>query len=161
MAQALTEQESRYYVSYTRREILVTLLIGALVGFVVWALAQILNKTIFTPLMCNVGSTSKCGMSFEYAAITAQLIAAVIGLVALVRQLTYRPLLIVIASTAALWGAVTMMSAWPWYAALPATIVLYGLAYGLFMLVARIRVLLLSMLALIVLAVVVRLTLNS
>lgn len=153
--------ESRHFVSYGRVEIIRTLIIGALVGIIVWGLAWLLNAWVFHPLMCSTDVVAKCNISSDYAAIAAQIIAAVVGLIALVRQRIFRPLLIVIAVTLTLWGMIGDMSGWVWYGALIASIVTYALAYAVYMLLARIRMLLLSVVAMVVLFVITRLMLNS
>lgn len=153
--------ESRQYVGYSRNEIIRTLIVGALVGIIVWGLSWLLNKGVFTPLMCHTHVGSKCTLTPLYSGIAAEIIAAVIGLIALVRQRIFRPLLVVLAATITLWGLIGDLTGTVWYASLVACIITYALAYAVFMLLARIRLLLLSIVAMVVLFVVTRLVLNS
>lgn len=153
--------ESPHYVSYTRAEMLQTLAIGAVVGLFVWGLTWILHTYAFIPLMCKSGMVDKCSDSYAYSLIAAQVIAAVIGLVALAQRRVFRPLLIVLVATATLWGMLATINSWTWYGELIGCIILYALAYLVFMLLGRIRNLLLSAVAMAVLLVITRLILNS
>lgn len=154
-------KESPHYVSYTRAEMVQTLVIGAVVGVLVWGLTWVLHKYAFNPLMCESGVASKCSDSYSYSLITGQIIAAVVGLIALAQRRIYRPLLVVLASTATLWGLLSTITNWTWYGILIASVVLYAVAYFVFMLLGRIRNLLLSVVAMVILLVVTRLILNS
>lgn len=154
------ETDSPHVMNYTSRDIVRALLVGLIVGLLVWGLAWLFTNYVFESLLCRDGS-NKCEMSGQYAAISAQLVAAVVGLIVLVRQLVFRPLLVVLAATVALWGSLTLVASLPWYAALLATAIFYALAYTLFMLLARLRSFIWALIALIVMVVVVRLVLTA
>ncbi|HEU0266699.1 MAG TPA: hypothetical protein VFQ70_03655 [Candidatus Saccharimonadaceae bacterium] len=153
--------ESRHFVGYSRNEIIRTLIVGALVGIIVWGLTWLLNKGVFSPLMCHATIANTCSQTSAYAAIAAQIIAAIFGLITLVRQRVFRPLLVVLAASITLWGVVSDVHNTVWYAALVACVITYALAYAAFMLLARIRMLLLSLVAIVVLFVITRLVLTS
>lgn len=153
--------ESPHYVSYTRTEMVQTLVIGAIVGVVVWGLTLLLNKYAFGPLMCRSGIAGKCSDSYSYALITSQVVAGIIGLIMLVRRRIFRPLLVVLGVMITLWGSLNILSDWTWYGAALASLVLYAIAYLVFMLLARIRMLLLSVVAIVVLLAITRFVLNA
>ena len=161
MAGKAVDSGTQQLVAYTRREIFQAVIAGVVVGAVVWMMTWLLDKAIFEPLMCRVANAAQCYNHLEYSGIAAQVVGAITGLVMLVRQLSYRPLLVVIAVTVALWSMVRLAYEWPWYASLPVMIVLYGLAYGLFVLLARFRHLVMSVVAIVVMVVIVRLAVNS
>ena len=157
---APVETGSSHVVTYTLRDIIRAVIVGLVVGALAWGLAWLFTNYVFEPLLCRDGS-AKCQSSDGYAAVSAQLVAAITGLIVLVRQLVFRPLLVVLAATIALWGSLVLVAALPWYAALITTALLYGLAYGLFMLLARLRSFALTVIVMTVIVVVVRLVLTS
>jgi hypothetical protein len=67
--------------------------------------------------------------------------------------------LIVIAATIALWGINTLTASMAWYFALPVIMIMFGLVYGLFAWIARIRSFILAIVVTVVLVVIVRLAL--
>ena len=113
-------------------------IIGAVVGAFSWMLAHVFGLYVLKPASCT-GEALACAASSQPAIIIATLIAACIGLFGLVKLQIFRPLLIVIAATASLWGVVSFVTALPWYASLASVTLFYALAYTTFMWVARIR----------------------
>lgn len=154
-------QESRYVVGYSRNEIIRVFIIGLVIGLLTWGMAWALNKGVFIPLMCKTHVASKCSESYAYALVASQVVVALLALFALVRQRVFRPLLVVLASTVTLWGLLHTVTDWTWYGTALASAVLYALAYVAFTLLARIRPLLLSAVAIVVLLVVARFVLSS
>lgn len=157
---APVETDSSHIISYTFRDVAHALLVGLIVGVLTWVLAWGFTNYVFEPLLCQ-SSGAKCGLSGDYAAVSAQLVAAVVGLIILVRQLVFRPLLIALAATVALWGSLTIVSMLPWYGALLATGLFYSLAYALFMLLARLRSFVLAIVTLVIVVAVARLALMA
>ena len=82
-----------------------------------------------------------------------------IGLVTLARMRVYRPLLVVLAATVALWGLESSIASLPWYWGLLAVVVFFALAYGLFSWLARIRNFIMAVVITVVVVVVIRLLL--
>lgn len=138
------------------------LLVGALVGAFCWILAHVFGLYVLKPTSCT-GEALACAATSQPAAIVATLIAACIGLLGLVKLQVFRPLLIVIAATASLWGVVGILGTGmlPWYFSLVAVILLHGLAYTTMMWIARIRLFWLAVLISLVLVVALRLIINA
>ena len=88
--------------------------------------------------------------------IVAMLVGSIGGLVGLARTRIYRPLLIVIVSVIALWGIQNVLMGLDWYWAMMITAVFFGLAYGVFGWLARIRNFILAIVLVAVLTVLVR-----
>ncbi|MFI5212777.1 MAG: hypothetical protein ACHQTE_02340 [Candidatus Saccharimonadales bacterium] len=160
MATVYTDEKPAPFISMNTRQFIVIALIGAVVGIAAWGLTILLNSYVYQAVLCH-GNGSKCNMSFLYASITTNILAAAVGLFGLVRMQIFRPLLIVLAAMAALWSSVVIVAALPWYLVATCCLVLYALAYALFAWIARIRSFLLAAVIVIVLVVVVRLILNS
>lgn len=143
-------------VSMTYRELISVILIGAAVGAVVVLLYFLLNTFIFSAVLCRPQSTGDCNQAPNYAMIVALVIGSIAGVASLARVRVYRPLLIVLASAIALWGMQYVLVNVAWYWAMIATVVPFGLAYGLFGWLARIRHFILAIIVTIVLVVAVR-----
>lgn len=119
-------------VTMSRIELMNIFFIGLTTGLITWGLHQLLNKYLFTAVLCKGVATNDCARSPEYALMVASVLGAMVGLFALVRIRAYRPLLVVIGSTIALWGFGGLFVGTLWYWALLIMAVLFGLAYALF-----------------------------
>ncbi len=133
----LDETATKFSVM-TGRQVGQTMLLTAAGGAITWGLAVLLDKYAFQPILCS-GDGERCGISLQYGAITASILVAIFMLLGLVRLGIFRPLLVVLAATASLWGLAEMVRVWPWYYAVLGMVVLYALAYGTFSWVSRIR----------------------
>lgn len=133
----LDETATKFSVMTGRQAGQAMLLAGA-AGAIAWGLTVILDKYVFQAILCS-GDGERCGMSLQYGAITASVLAGILMLLGLVRLGVFRPLLVVLAATVSLWGLVEMVRVWPWYYAVLAMVVLYALAYGTFSWISRIR----------------------
>lgn len=116
--------------------------IGVVAGLTWWVLTIIIRQYVVEPLACrDISSVATCLNAFDISGnITAVLVAA-IALFVLIRFLQPRPIIIVIASLIVLWGLAGMVNGLAWYWALGWSVVLYGLAYSLFAMIARIPLL--------------------
>lgn len=133
-----------------------TALTGVGVGLLTAAAMFLLNKFIFSAVLCRPQSVSDCSQAPFYAMIVAIVIGAIAGLVALAQMRLYRPLLVVLAATIALWGVNTLVAPFAWYWALLIVAVLFGLAYSLFAWIARIRNFVMALVVTVVVVVLVR-----
>ncbi|HEU4715827.1 MAG TPA: hypothetical protein VFS14_03280 [Candidatus Saccharimonadales bacterium] len=115
------------------------LLLGAVIGLLVWGLSLTIDRYVLTPTLCQAGQIAQCGNTAVYAEDIAAVIGAAVGLFFLVRLQVYRPLLVVIAVVVSLWGILGQVALLPWYGIGLAAIALYAFAYGLFAWVARFR----------------------
>lgn len=145
----------------TASELMRAMASGAAVGLVGAIAMTLMNKFIFSAVLCRPQSVADCAQAPTYAMIVAMVLSAIVGLILLARMRVYRPLLIVLAATVALWGISTVLSTLVWYWALLAAIVFFALAYGLFSWAARIRNFILAVVVTVVLIVVVRLFLMA
>lgn len=143
-------------VSMPGRELMATIAVGVGVGLLVALVSYLMNTFVFGVVLCRPQSSAECSQAPHYAAIVAMIVGAIAGVVALARLRVYRPLLIVIAATIALWGVSAMFSglAWYWFVAILA--VIFGLAYGLFSWASRLRSFILAIVVVIVLIVAIR-----
>lgn len=135
-------------------------LVGAVAGAFSWILTHVFGLYILKPAACS-GEALACAASSQPAIIIAALIAASIGLFGLVKLQTFRPLLIIIAATASLWGVVGFVTALPWYVSLITVVLFYALAYVTFMWIARIRTFWLVVLISLILVVALRLIITA
>lgn len=108
-------------------------LIGLLVGVVTYALYLLLLNFVFEPIMCRAGDlTARCGNKEGFASAVAIILGSMVGLVFLVRERVYRPLLVILAVGLSMWGVFGVITGLAW---LPATLVIaaaFGLSYMLF-----------------------------
>lgn len=144
------------------RDVVSVAVVGLAVGVITWVAATLLERFVFSAVMCRDDAATNCANAESYALIVAMILGGVSALIALVQARIYRPLLVVIAVTAALWafaGALDLGDI-AWYLSLPITAVLFALSYALFAWVARLRSFVLSVVLSIVLVVAIRLTLS-
>lgn len=148
-------------VTMTARELIGTVVLGMVAGLIVAGLVYVLNKFVFTPILCRPGLGTDCTQAPTYSTIVAYVIAGFVGIIALARLRIYRPLLVVIAASIALWGAYALVQGMVWYWSALAIALLFGFAYGAFAWIARVRSFLMALVLTVVLVVAVRLMLNA
>jgi hypothetical protein len=161
MATTTTTTESPLFIAMAFQRLLLVAVVGLVTGLAIWGLTLVLDTYIYKALLCANEAAQQCVSSTRYATVTATILGAAVGLFGLVRLQIFRPLLVVAVTIIALWGLIAVVSPMPWYAALPAVMVLYAVAFAVFTWLARIRYFLVSLIAIIILIVVVRLVLNS
>ncbi|HTK39648.1 MAG TPA: hypothetical protein VL362_02175 [Patescibacteria group bacterium] len=143
-------------VSTYGREVASIVAVGAAVGLIVSGAYYLLEKYIFSAVLCRAGADASCSQAPEYAMVVAMVIGAIVGLLALVQVRVYRPLLVVIGSLVTLWGFTNLVSDLTWYWSLLASVVFFALTYLLYAWVARIRSFLLASIIAIILFVATR-----
>lgn len=141
----------------TGRDLINIILVGVGVGLLFGVAYFLLNKFIFGAVLCRVQAPSDCSEAPMYSFVVAAVVAAIAGLVNLARMHVYRPLLVVLASTVALWGIHQLVLDAAWYWGLLSVMIIFGLAYGLFSWIARIRSFVVALILVAVAVVVVRL----
>lgn len=148
------------FIGMSVRDLFMTIVVGALVGLATAGIALLMNRYVFTAVLCRSEATaSDCTNAPLYATIVAMIIGAIAALVALANMRMYRPLLVVIAATATLWGFHVLTVSMPWYWALVVPMVLFGLIYGMFTWIARIRSFLIAVILTVLVVVGIRLLL--
>ena len=147
------------FVTLSMSGLVSALLVGAGVGLLSTGIYLLLNHFIFSAALCRAG-VEGCSNAPLYSTIITAVIAVIMGVVALARVGTYRPLLVALASSIGLWSIYMVVGSAFWLWALLIGAVLFALAYGLFAWVARVRSFIIAIVALIVLTVIVRLVLG-
>lgn len=148
-------------VVMTYKKLLFVIACGAVAGLATWGLTHLLDAYIYKAILCSGDTTVQCASSYQYATTTATILGAAIGLFGLVRLQAFRPLLIVIATFVALWGLLESLLPMSWYVAAGSAAVLYGLAFGAFAWLTRIRKFYVAIIIVILVIVAVRFVLNS
>lgn len=143
-------------IPMSSRELVTTLIGGAIIGAIVVALYLLLNHLVFTAVLCRPQAPADCSQAPTYAMIVAQVIGVIAGIGMLVRLRVYRPLLVVLATLISLWTLQTLIAPLPWYFSVLAAAVLFGLSYALFAWIARIRSFILALVITVVLVVITR-----
>lgn len=161
MATTNTTTESPFFITMSIRSLLFVLIVGLVSGLAIWGLTFLLDTYVYKALLCANETAQQCISSTRYATVTATILGAAVGLFGLVRLQVFRPLLVVAAAIVALWGLLAVVSPMIWYIAAPVVAALYGLAFAVFAWLARIRHFLISLIAIVILVVIVRLVLNS
>lgn len=155
MSETASETRSNF-VPMTWRELARIGAIGAVIGALSVGLYVLFHTYIFQAVLCRDQANTACGQAATYAAITTAFIASFVAVVVLAHIRVYRPLLIILAAILALWGIQAIAAVLPWYWALAGMIAVGALAYSLFAWIARIRSFILSAVAAIVIAVIIR-----
>ena len=155
MSETASETRSSL-VPMTWRELARIGAIGAVIGALSVGLYVLFHAYIFQAVLCRDQANTACGQAATYAAITTAFIASFVAVVVLAHIRVYRPLLIILAAILALWGIQSIVAVLPWYWALAGMIAVGALAYSLFAWIARIRSFILSAVAAIVIAVIIR-----
>jgi len=115
------------------RALLNIFIVGLLVGVVTYALYLLLLQLVFEPIMCRgTGAIVRCESKESFAGAVAIVVGSMVGLVFLVRERVYRPLLVVIACMLALWGIFTLVATLPWLLATVVVAVAFALGYATF-----------------------------
>lgn len=149
------------FVGMTVRELVTTVLVGAGAGLAATAITILMNKFVFAAVLCRADAAADCANAPMYSMIVGLVVGSVAGLVALAQLRVYRPLLIVVATAIALWGFQVLVAGMAWYWALGVMMVLFGLSYGLFAWIARVRSFLLAAVIAVILVVALRLLIVS
>lgn len=151
------DDTTRLYTAVSRRQLVEVVIVGAVVGLLVWVLAGVLDVHVFQRWLCGEnGSVSYCSEASNYANATAMIIGALVGLFLLIRAMVYRPLLIVLAVTLALWGLPTLTAPLHWFAGVLAAVLLTAIAYLAFTWLARLQSILLSLVTVVVVVLITR-----
>jgi len=116
-----------------RAKLIKIFLSGLVVGILTYALYVVLERFVFDPILCREGvALARCETKDDFAAGLALLLGSMGGLVLLVRQLVYRPIMALLGVVVSLWGVFALVAALPWFVALIIIALLFGVAYTLF-----------------------------
>ncbi len=159
MAKAKQAEQPVSIIPMLQSDFMSILVLGAVTGLVIWGLGLVLNRYVFDVYLCQSELSSQCASAKNYSAVVATIIGGIAALVGLIRLRVYRPLLVLIASVLSLWGVVQIGWNLELFTGLVIAVLLYGLAFGLYSWIARIREFWISLLVIILLVVAVRLAL--
>lgn len=159
MSKATKVEDPTPIIPMLRSDLMSVLVLGGIIGAIVWLLGLLLHTYVFDAYFCQGDINSQCGSAKNYAAVAATLVGGVAALGGLVRLRVYRPLLVVLASLISTWGVVQISWDFGWFTGILVAIVLYGLAFGLYGWMSRIREFWVALLIIILLVVAVRLAL--
>ena len=137
-----------------------TIALGAVIGAIVWLATVLIGRYIIEPMTCGqVVHAAFCSDSRPVAGSIAAILAAVGGVVVMVRMAASRPIVVAIAAAALLWSIAALTDGLFWIEALAWSVVLYALSYALFAWIARYASLLIALVITVVLVVVIRIAL--
>lgn len=158
MAEVVTKVRRVSYVDLPMKQASRAFIVGILSGIASWGLSKALLALVFTKIFCNDGlNVDRCANSGDYANIVALVLVAVAGIYFLVRFGIYRPLVVVVASLAALWPLLAMVANLSIISSIIITGVLFGIAYLAFAWLVRVRPIWLSIIFVAIVAIVTRL----
>lgn len=160
MAATVRDEQATHLIAMHRQHLIQVVIIGALVGFATWGLTILLETYVYKPLLCRIGDAS-CVAAPSYALATANILAAISGLFALVRFQVFRPLLVVLAALIALWSLPVVVAALAWYWSALIVAVMTAGAYLVFSWFARIRSFALALIVTIVIIITLRYVMYS
>ena len=124
----------------TTRELISSIWIGAIFGALTWVFTYILSQYVIGKIACSLGSSLvSCTDAVPVAAGVAVVLASIVGLVFLVRERAFRPLLIVLATIVTLWGINGSWLETPTFVTFLATLLLSALGYTVFGWFSRVR----------------------
>lgn len=146
-------------VAMSTRDLFGVLVLGGVVGLLIWGLGLALNRYVFDVFLCQNGPGGQCVHARDYAAGAAIIAGSVLALIGLMRLRVYRPLLIVLATAISLWGVVQLAWGMERYWGALVVLAMYLLAYGLYAWVARLRQFWITLAVTVVLVAAVRLAL--
>ncbi len=137
----VTESSPRWggLIELQPQQLVQIVLLGLGVGAAAWLLTLLIRQAILVPLFCGDPSNGICGGSVDIAGGIATVLAAITGLMGLVRLGIYRPLIIAVASAISLWGLSGLVSELLWFEALAWFALLYALCYAAFAWLVRPR----------------------
>lgn len=114
--------------------------IGLGLGLAWWVCMSILRHYVVEPLACsNLSMASACVDSLGVAGSISAILIGVLGAYLLVRWLQPRPIVIALSTAVLLWDLGYFLTGLAWWETILWSLFFYGLTYGLFSLVARVR----------------------
>jgi hypothetical protein len=139
------------------RTILNILLYGVVVGFITFLLYLLLSHFVFEPILCRDSvALARCETKDGFASGVAIVLGAIVGLVFLVRERVYRPILAIIGVCVSLWGIFALLALLPVVLAGIVAVILFSLSYVLFSWLVQPTSLAISVVGVVVVAVLAR-----
>ena len=108
-------------------------LYGIIIGIATFLLYIGLERFIFEPILCReTDALARCESRQDFSSGVAIVLGSIIGLVLLVRERVYRPILAIIGVAVSLWSVFALVSGLPVVLAAATSTILFGIAYVLF-----------------------------
>lgn len=121
------------WTTMTWRQGMTLFLSGVLVGLVTYGLYVLLERYVFEPIMCReTVALVRCESKDEFANVIALVLGSMLGIVLMVRQRVYRPLLAILGIFLAFWSIFLTLAALPWIVMMIVAALTFGFAYLLF-----------------------------
>lgn len=130
-------------------------LLGIILGAATWLLTIVIDRFIMSALLCG-GQGPTCETSTLVAGNVAIVLAAIGGLLGMVRLGVYRPLLVVIAAAIVLWGLSGYTLGMQWYEAMAWTVLFTAVTYAAFVWLVRPRFFLFAIILVLVVVILAR-----
>jgi len=136
-------------------------LYGLLVGIVTFAAYLLLERFAFEPILCRESAAlARCDSREAIASGTAIVLSSMLGLILLVRERVYRPILAIIGVAVSLWGLFGLVASLPIILAAVVSVILFAVAYVLFSWLVQPTSLVISIIAVVVAATLARLAMG-
>lgn len=137
-------------------------LTGAGLGAIYWILTVLIGKYVIDPIFCrSVTDAAACTNSVGIAGDVATVLIAALGVMIMLRLRVVQPLIIAVASAAALWGLSRWTEGLVWAEIVAWSVLLYALAYALFSWISRYSRIIPVLIAVIVAIIIVRIAVMS
>ena len=108
-------------------------LYGLSVGFVTFVGYLVLERFVFEPILCRESvALARCETTGSFASGVAIILGSMLGLVLLVRERVYRPILAIIGVAISLWSIYALVAALPIVLAGAVATIMFGISYVLF-----------------------------
>lgn len=122
-------QAAREYRPVTSMFIIHMILIGAVVGVLMWLTTWLVQGYLIEQVICRGG---ECQINESWGIVTALVLGHFVGLILLIKADVFRPLLVVMLSLLTLWGFHIWLAPFAWWQEVIYTSILVGLAYALY-----------------------------
>lgn len=126
-------------VPMTFQELLRVAIIGLMAGLIAVGVHLLLKTYVFERVMCTGAGTGACDQASVYSMLVGMVVSGLITLVVLVKCRIFRPLLVVLSASIALWGYQRLSGGEEWYIELGAVALFFCIAFMLFAWLARVR----------------------
>ncbi|HEX4662113.1 MAG TPA: hypothetical protein VH144_00700 [Candidatus Saccharimonadales bacterium] len=142
--QATVIEKPPVYIGSSWRDILQVFGVGLAAGLLIKLLTFVLKQYFIQPVFCRTTDTfGVCSQGDQVAFGIATVVISLVAVVVLARINVFRPLLVVVATAAALWGAIGYLPVVATYAS-PLEqalwlMLLYGIGYVVFSWLMRLR----------------------
>jgi hypothetical protein len=135
MSEMVDEERAALLAPMTIKQLFGAGLIGLMIGLIAWGVGSIVDQYVLQVLFCQ----GACAETAPYAVAIGSVVGAALGLFGLVKLRVLRPLLVVVASMAALWNMSLIVAELPLYGVVLVNVLSYAVMYALFAWLARLR----------------------